>query len=106
MSFVRRRILKMLLNSCAGIKNKVKMNQDASLLCSILMCRIKLDASDLVGVKAILEEVSPLIDAETGVTPIHGRYFQLASDYHLLSGNHNEYYRNALRYLGCTDLAY
>lgn len=93
------------LEFLTGIKNKVKMNQDASLLCSIMMCRIKLDSNDLAGVKAILEEISPLIDAETGVTPIHGRYFQLASDYHLLSGNHNEYYRNALRYLGCTNLA-
>lgn len=92
------------LDLLSGIKKKVKMNQDASILCSILMCRIKLDGNDLVGVKVILEEISPLIDGETGVTPIHGRYFQLASDYHLLSGNHNEYYRNALRYLGCTDL--
>lgn len=88
-----------------AIKVKVKLNQDASILSSILICRIKLDRGDLEGVKAILEEVSPLVDAETGVTPVHGRYFQLSSDFHQFMGNHNNYYRDALRYLGCIDLS-
>ena len=88
-----------------NLKTKVKANQDASILTSILICRLKLQRRDLEGVKAILEEVSPLVDAETGVTPIHGRYFQLSSDFHQLVGNHNEYYRDALRYLGCIKLS-
>lgn len=88
-----------------SIKDKVKLNQDASILASILICRIKLDRGDLEGVKTILEEVSPLVDAETGVTPVHGRYFQLSSDFHQFMGNHNNYYRDALRYLGCIDLS-
>ena len=46
----------------------------------------------------------PLVDAETGVTPVHGRYFQLSSDFHQFVGNHNEYYRDALRYLGCIQM--
>lgn len=93
------------LSFLTGIKEKVKSNQEAWILTSILMCRVKLSQKDLPGVKAILEEISPLVDAETGVTPIHGRYFQLSSDYHLQVGNHNDYYRDCLRYLGCIDLA-
>lgn len=93
------------LASLQQLKEKVKTNQDASVLCSILAARIKLDQNDLPGVKAILEEIGPIVDEETGVTPVHGRYFKLSSDYHLLMGNHNEYYREALRYLGCTKLA-
>lgn len=92
------------LSFLSQLKEKVKVNQDAVILCSILMCRIKLKREDLKGVKEILEELSPVIDAETGVTPVHGRYFQLASDYYQKVGNHCEYYRNSLRYLGCTDL--
>ena len=81
------------------------MNQDASILCSILMCRLKLQQREMEAVKQILEEVAPLIDAETGVTPVHSRYFHLSSDYHQIVGNHNEYYRDALRYLGCIQLS-
>jgi 26S proteasome regulatory subunit N9 len=92
------------LTFLATIKEKVKTSQDASILTSILMCRVKLALNDLQGVKLILEEISPLVDAETGVTPVHGRYFQLSSDYHQKVGNHNDYYRDCLRYLGCIDL--
>ena len=92
------------LTFLSGIKEKVKTNQEASILTSILLCRVKLSQKDLPGVKAILEEISPLVDAETGVTPIHGRYFQLSSDYHQMVGNHNDYYRDCLRYLGCIDI--
>jgi len=51
-----------------------------------------------------VEEISGQIDDELGVTPVHGRYYQLSSDYHQIMGNHCEYYRDALRFLGCTNL--
>lgn len=86
------------------VKEKVKANSDASILCSILAGRIKLVNGDLPGVKAILEEIGPIVDEDTGITPVHGRYFQLSSDYHQKVGNHNEYYREALRYLGCIKI--
>lgn len=54
--------------------------------------------------KQILNEIGPIIDEETGITPIHGRYFQLSSNYNLITANHAEYYRNALRFLGCIKL--
>lgn len=51
----------------------------------------------------MLGEIEPIIDAETGVTPVHGRYFKLSSEYYKMIGNHCKYYRDTLRYLGCLD---
>lgn len=85
-------------------KEKVKSNNVASILCNILIGQIKLEKKDLKGVKDILEETNKLIDEETGVTPVHGRFYQLSSDYHQIMGNHCEYYRDALRYLGCCSV--
>ena len=44
------------------------------------------------------------MDTLDGVTTIHGRFYELSSNYHKLMGNHALYYREALRYLGCIDL--
>ena len=55
------------------------------------------------GAKEVLGEIEPIIDAETGVTPVHGRYFKLSSEYYKMIGNHCKYYRDTLRYLGCLD---
>ena len=45
------------------------------------------------------------MDTLDEVTSVHGRFYELSSNYHMLMGNHAEYYRDALRYLGCMDLA-
>lgn len=37
------------------------------------------------------------------ITTLHARFYQLASDYYQKIGDHAEYYRNALRYLGCSS---
>ncbi|KAK4337195.1 hypothetical protein RND71_043294 [Anisodus tanguticus] len=90
------------------IKEKVKSNQDAFILCQILIGQLKLANNDLkvnsfLGVKEILSEIEPVIDNQTGITPVHGRYFQLSSNYYQVIGNHCKYYRGTLRYLGCLD---
>ncbi|KAG8282404.1 26S proteasome non-ATPase regulatory subunit 13 [Homalodisca vitripennis] len=45
------------------------------------------------------------MDDADGITSVHGRYYLLASQYYRLQGKHAEYYRTALRYLGCVELA-
>lgn len=35
---------------------------------------------------------------------VQGRFYLLAADLYKLDGNHGDYYRASLRYLGCTDL--
>lgn len=53
------------------------------------------------GTKETIEATDELIDLEMGVTIVHARYYQLTSDYYQKIGDHAEYYRNFLRYLGC-----
>ena len=50
-------------------------------------------------------EAQELLDKQDGVTPVHNRFYELSSNYHKLMGNHAEYYRDALRFLGCTELS-
>ena len=56
------------------------------------------------SLKALVEECSGLLDNLDGVTTVHGRFYELSSNYHKLMGNHALYYQEALRFLGCTDL--
>ncbi|XP_054707398.1 26S proteasome non-ATPase regulatory subunit 13-like [Uloborus diversus] len=85
-------------------KEKVKGNNEAVILCNIILGLLKLEKGDLEGVKKIIEETETMIDAMDGITTVHGRYYQLSSDYHQINGQHAQYYRDALRYLGCTSL--
>ena len=83
------------------MKDKVKANREAHILCNIFLGQSMLLVNDLKGVKDLLEVTNKLIEEETGITSVHSRYYRLSSDYHQKVGNHCEYYRDALRYLGC-----
>ena len=52
----------------------------------------------------IIEESEENLDALPGVTVVHSRFYELCSNYHQRLCNHNEYYKDALRYLGCVPL--
>ncbi|VDI71647.1 26S proteasome regulatory subunit N9 [Mytilus galloprovincialis] len=39
-----------------------------------------------------------------GVTTVHSRFYDLSSNYYKLMGNHADYYKEALRYLGCMQM--
>ncbi|XP_062595435.1 26S proteasome non-ATPase regulatory subunit 13-like [Saccostrea cucullata] len=86
------------------MKEKVKASEEAKILCLTTMGTIRLRTRDLPATKTIVEECSGLLDSLDGVTPVHGRFYELSSNYHKLMGNHAMYYQEALRYLGCTDL--
>ena len=58
-----------------------------------------------MSLQSLVEECSGILDTIDGVTSVHGRFYELSSNYHKLMGNHAEYYKEALRYLGCTDLS-
>ncbi|CAG9770043.1 unnamed protein product [Ceutorhynchus assimilis] len=84
---------------------KVKVNSDAQNLCKVLAGQIYLEKlNDLDNTKKIIEEVEETLDNADGVTPVHGRFYLLASQYYRIQGNHAQYYRTALRYLGCIEL--
>ncbi len=52
-----------------------------------------------------MREAQELLDKQDGVTPVHNRFYELSSSYYRLMSNHADYYRDALRYLGCTELS-
>uniref|UniRef100_A0A6P7GSD6 26S proteasome non-ATPase regulatory subunit 13 n=1 Tax=Diabrotica virgifera virgifera TaxID=50390 RepID=A0A6P7GSD6_DIAVI len=84
---------------------KVKINSDAQNLCKVLAGQIYIEKlNDLDATKKIIEEVESTLDNADGVTPVHGRFYLLASQYYRIQGNHAQYYRTALRYLGCIEL--
>ncbi|XP_076242529.1 regulatory particle non-ATPase 9 [Calliopsis andreniformis] len=84
---------------------KVKSSNEAVALCKVLMGQILLDKlNDQEKTKKIIEEVEVMLDNADGVTTVHGRFYLLASRLYRLQGKHAEYYRTALRYLGCIDL--
>ncbi|GJQ85275.1 putative motif in proteasome subunits, Int-6, Nip-1 and TRIP-15 [Trypoxylus dichotomus] len=87
------------------LQTKVKSNTDAENLCKVLSGQIYLDKlNDLDATKKIIEEVEATLDNADGVTAVHGRFYLLASQYYRILGDHAQYYRTALRYLGCIEL--
>jgi 26S proteasome regulatory subunit N9 len=51
-----------------------------------------------------VEETETQLNEIDGVTSVHARFYELSSNYYRTIGNHFEYYKNALRYLGCISL--
>jgi len=86
------------------IKEKVKASDEAVVLCMTAMGNIHLQQRDMDATKKIRSEAETLLETLDGVSPIHGRFYELSSNYFKLMGNHADYYRDALRFLGCMDL--
>jgi 26S proteasome regulatory subunit N9 len=87
------------------IREKVKANSSAVLLCDITIGKAYLVTKNLVETKKIIEELTPKFDELDHLTTVHSRFYDLASNYYRVMGNHSEYYQNALKYLGCIDNA-
>ncbi|EFN66566.1 26S proteasome non-ATPase regulatory subunit 13 [Camponotus floridanus] len=81
-------------------------NNEAVALCKVLKGQILLDKlNNQEQAKKIIEEVEAMLDNADGITTVHGRFYLLASRLYRLQGKHAEYYRTALRYLGCIELS-
>lgn len=87
------------------IKEKVKGNKEAVILCMTVEGRIHLTQNDMPATKKTVETAQEMLDTLDGVTTVHGRFYDLTSSYHKLMGNHADYYRDALRFLGCVELS-
>lgn len=85
------------------LKEKVKVCDEAVWLCQVLQGQIHLEfLNDLEATKKIIEDLRDILDEATNVTPVHGKYYMLASQYYRLIGQHAEYYRCSLQFLGCS----
>lgn len=60
------------------------------------------DLNDLDACKKIIEELRDILEDVGNVTPVHGKYYMLASQYYRRVGKHSDYYRCGLQFLGCS----
>lgn len=87
------------------LKDKVKLSDEATLLLMTASGTISLKQRDMEATKQILKDAEAVLDSIDGISTVHGRFYELSSNYHKLMGNHALYYREALRFLGCIELA-
>ncbi|CAF0990078.1 unnamed protein product [Adineta ricciae] len=87
------------------IREKVKANSLAVLLCDVTIGKAYLVTKNLNEAKKIIEDLTPKFDELDHLTTVHSRFYDLASNYYRVMGNHSEYYQNALKYLGCVDIS-
>jgi len=87
------------------MKGIIKSSDEATVLCMTAIGNIKLKQEKYDESKQIVKQAQELLDTLDEVTSVHGRFYQLSSKYHMVMGNHSEYYRDALRFLGCMDLS-
>ncbi|KAM7533499.1 hypothetical protein Aperf_G00000121931 [Anoplocephala perfoliata] len=82
------------------------LNDEALILAQSTIGMIKLLVlHDMPGARDIIESTGEILSKIDGVTPVHSRYYRLSSHYYKLMGQHAEYYHEALRFLGCTDVS-
>lgn len=83
---------------------KVKNSTESKVLCYTAIGLLRLKENQLDEAKKVIKEAQSLLDSLDGVTSVHGRFYDLSSMYSKITGSYNDYYRDALRFLGCMDL--
>ncbi|VUZ55166.1 unnamed protein product [Hymenolepis diminuta] len=88
-------------------RNKyMEMNDEALILAQATIGMIKLIIlHDMPGARDIIESTGEILSKIDGVTSVHSRYYRMSSQYYKLMGQHAEYYHEALRFLGCTNIS-
>ncbi|KAM4721650.1 26S proteasome non-ATPase regulatory subunit 13 [Rhinophrynus dorsalis] len=84
-------------------REKVKSSDEAVILCRTAIGALKLNIGDLQATKETIEAVEEMLGGLAGVTSVHSRFYDLSSKYYQTIGNHASYYKDALRFLGCTE---
>jgi 26S proteasome regulatory subunit N9 len=87
---------------------KVKGNKEATALCQLTKGQIKLqqnNVDNIKEIKALLESVDEILKTMDGVSSVHGRFYLLLSELNRRMNETSEYYRSALKFLGCTELS-
>ncbi|VEL26171.1 unnamed protein product [Protopolystoma xenopodis] len=78
--------------------------KEARILCNTTIGMVKLvKMIDLPGTREMIESTGAELESIDGVTSVHSLFYRMSSRYYQIIGNHAEYYREALRFLGCTD---
>lgn len=89
------------------LKDKVKVCDEALWMCKVLQGTIYLEAlNELDETKKIIVDLKEVLEEAGNVTPVHGKYYMLAANYYRLVGQHSDYYRCGLQFLGCSMDSY
>lgn len=89
------------------LKEKVKVCDEALWMCKVLQGQIYLEAlNELEETKKIILDLKDILEEAGNVTPVHGKYYMLAANYYRLVGQHSDYYRCGLQFLGCSMDSY
>jgi len=87
-------------------EGKVTSNDEAVLYCKVLQGQLRLHKlKEINETKVIVEEAEKLTEKMLSVGAIHGKFYELASDLYCEQGRYADYYKTALRFLGCTDIS-
>ncbi|XP_068156207.1 26S proteasome non-ATPase regulatory subunit 13 [Drosophila tropicalis] len=85
------------------MKEKVKICDEAVWYLQVMQGNLYLsNLNDLTQTKLIIEELRDVLEEAGNVTPVHGKYYMLASQYYRRVGKHSDYYRCGLQFLGCS----
>ncbi|XP_033164191.1 26S proteasome non-ATPase regulatory subunit 13 [Drosophila mauritiana] len=85
------------------MKDKVKICDEAVWDLQVMQGNLYLsNLNDLNATKKIIEELRDVLEEAGNVTPVHGKYYMLASQYYRRVGKHSDYYRCGLQFLGCS----
>lgn len=82
---------------------KVKSSNVVVILCKIAIGALKLNIRDLQVTKETIEDVKEMLNNLPGVTLVHSHFYHLCSKHYQMMGNHESYYKDTLRFLGCVD---
>lgn len=96
--------LKEALEFLEKMKENVKTNSEASILCMIAIGNIHLQIGDLAKTKTLILEMDKLVNDLDRITSVHQRFYELSSNYYRIVIDYANYYRDSLRYLGCIDM--
>lgn len=86
------------------LAGKIKHEQEPKILVNTAIGAIYLEQKNFEETKKRVEETEQELEKIDGVTTVHARFYELSSNFYKTIGNHCEYYKNALRYLGCIKL--
>merc|ERR1712002_311831 len=86
------------------IQEKVKNHDLATILIMTTIGDTHFKNGKMDALKKTIQEAQEKLDLILSVTPVHGCFYELSSNYYKLLGDHANYFRDALRYLGCIEL--
>ncbi len=81
-------------------------SQDALVFATVAVARVKLDLEEFDGARKDLDKAERVLDTFDSVeTIVHAAFYGANAEYYQAKNEFGSYYRNALLYLACIDLA-